>query len=174
MKLKDDPWLTDYVNAIHFTVRVLERQGRHHQALSVLKAQTSALIREAILANVPMEVFSMQRIAKRIRNAESGIYYLTDGRQTIELDSYHGDIYGLMSDYKFIRDGFAEFELKDIIHECRLYFEKLYPDIREIDATVAELFQQDIQYGIIKEIKPGLYAHVFRQPFLADDNRAKM
>jgi len=162
MKLKDDPWLTDYVNAIHFTVRVLEKRGRYRQALSVLKAQTSALIREAILANVPMEIFSMQRIAQRVRDAESGIYHITDGRQSVSLNTYSGDVYGLLSDYTFVRDGFAEFELKDIIHECRLYFEKIYPEISDIDATIIELFQQDIQYGLIKEIKPGLYGHVFR------------
>jgi len=162
MKLKDDPWLTDYVNAIHFTVRVLERRGRYRQALSVLKAQTSALIREAILANVPMEIFSMQRIAQRVRDAESGIHYVTDGRSSAALKSYRGDIAGLISDYTFVRDGFAQFELKDIIHECRLYFEKLYPDIHDIDATIAELFEQDIEDGRIKEIKPGLYGHAFR------------
>jgi hypothetical protein len=162
MKLKDDPWLTDYVNAIHFTVRVLEKRGRYRQALSVLKAQTSALIREAILANVPMEIFSMQRIAQRVRDAESGIYYLTDGRQPASLTSYQGDTYGLLSDYTFVRDGFAEFGLRDIIHECRLYFEKLYPEISDIDAVITELFQQDIQDGRIREIKPGLYGHAFR------------
>lgn len=162
MKLKDDPWLTDYVNAIHFTVRVLERRGRYRQALSVLKAQTGALIREAILANVPMEIFSMQRIARRVRDAESGIYYLADGRQTASLTGYRGDTYGLISDYTFVRDGFAEFGLKDIIHECRLYFEKLYPEITDIDTVITELFQEDIQDGRISEIKPGLYGHAFR------------
>ena len=159
MKLKDDPWLTDYVNAIHFSVRVLEKQGRYRQAIAMLKLQTAALIREAILANVPMEVFSMQRISNRVKNAESEIFRLSHHSQPpLFLNSYHGDIHGLMSDYRFIRDGFAEFGLKDLIDECRLYLEKIYTDISDMEATVIELFERDIRQGIIREIKPGLYA----------------
>ncbi|NJL59888.1 MAG: hypothetical protein HC887_09830 [Desulfobacteraceae bacterium] len=159
MKLKDDPWLTDYVNAIHFSVRVLEKQGRYRQAIAMLKLQTAALIREAILANVPMEVFSMQRISNRVKNAESENFRLSYySQQPLSLNSYSGDVPGLMSDYKFIRDGFAEFGLKDLIDECRLYLEKIYTDISDLEAAVTELFEQDIHQGVIREIKPGLYA----------------
>jgi hypothetical protein len=74
------------------------------------------------------------------------------------LNSYRGDVLGLISDYKFIRDGFAEFGLKDLIDECRLYLEKIYTDISDLEAAVTELFEQDIRQGLIREIKPGLYA----------------
>lgn len=158
MKLRDDPWLNDYVNAIHFSVRMLEKQGRHRQAISALKLQTGALIREAILANVPMEVFSMQRIARRVRDAESGNFYITHNTGSpMSMKTYQGDVHGLMADYTFIRDGFAEFGLKDLIGECRLYFEKIYPDIKSLEDAVTELFERDIQLCMIRENKPGSY-----------------
>ncbi len=172
MKFKDDEWLTDYINALHFTTRFIET--RHKDFLSLAdagslndrdiaefcKIETEALIQEAVLCNMPIEVFSIQRITERLKTM-SGMAESADFRHCgTEMNTYKGDTRALFSDYRFLCRGLEEFTLQDIIEECSAYFKKIYPDIPDMKAAVTELLDRDLRMGLIREIKPGVYGHV--------------
>ncbi|GBC62842.1 hypothetical protein DENIS_3826 [Desulfonema ishimotonii] len=169
MKFKDDPWLTDYINSIHFAIRLIERQTGDRRALRRLMAETDALVQEAILGNIPLELMTIRRLAGRIRQAELHLAKRTalpaetqspNIRQVV-LKSYTGrDAGQLVTDYHFLRDGYEEFTLRGMIEECRLYLEKIYPDIGDMAATVSELFSRDIASRSIEEHWPGVWRHV--------------
>lgn len=176
MKFKDDEWLTDYINALHFTTRVIETQHKEFLSLANVgtvndrdiaefcKIESDALIQEAVLCNMPLEVFSIQRITERLRTARedrdrndaSGF----SRYRPSEMKTYKGNTRSLLSDYRFLCKGFEEFTLQDIIGECSAYFKKIYPDIPDIKAAVTELFDRDLRMGLIREIRPGVYGHV--------------
>lgn len=161
MKFKDNEWLTDYVNAIHFSVRLLERQGRPQKALRTLRDQTDALIHDAILANVPLEVFSIQRMVARVKAASASHYQsLTDGKQHSDLPAQSETDGDLLADFRFLCQGFAEFSLQEIIDEAYYYLAKVYPEITDIRSTVQSLFQQDLAAGQIEKLGPSRYRHI--------------
>jgi hypothetical protein len=167
MKFKDDEWLTDYVNSLHFTVRFLEEQTHRDAAISdVLKDGANALLQEAILGHIPMEVFTIQRISERMGAARSRMNIREIPDKT-PLETYNGDTSELISDYNFICKGFEEFTLEDVIQECAPYFERIYPDIQDIKATITEIFQKNIEMGLIEEIKPGVWRYVSGIPDIA-------
>ena len=151
MKFKEDEWLTDYINAVHFTVRLIEKKGRNAEATRLLEAETAALIQDAILGHIPLEVFSIQRIARRVKAARTTA--LTNG--PVRLKTYRGDAGRLATDYGFVRDGFSEITLEEMIAECAGYFAKVYPDLPDLRATITELFQRDIEQGVIEPLSGG-------------------
>lgn len=161
MAYKDDPWLTDYLTAIHFSVRLIESKTRNINALAKLKAETDGLIQEAILGNLPLEVMTIQRLAARIRKAESRLRQIPS--QTGPGDDRKNEAGEggpeLIHDYRFILDGFEAFTLKGIVRECERYFPKIYPKVKDPAAVVIELFQRDIRSGAIEETRPGIYRH---------------
>ncbi len=161
MKFKDDPWLTDYFNAVHFAVRWIETRTRDRTALYRLKTEVDALIREAILGNLPMEVMTIRRMARRIHAAETRLVQIDfpepDAAAGPALQTYAGDTRGLVEDYHVIRDGYEEFTLKGLTEECGYYFPKVYPDMADLAATVTELFQRDIAAGEVEMIRSGVY-----------------
>jgi len=161
MKFKDDEWLTDYINALHFTVRRIEKQTENKEVADALKDQSDALIQEAVLSDIPMEVFQMQRITERVAAVRSSGRLISIGtdNEAIRLKTYTGDVYTLAADYTFLCQGLEEFTLQDMIEETAPYLEKTYPDLKNASATVRELFQRDIDLGRIKEIRPGVYGH---------------
>jgi len=163
VKFKDDPWLTDYINAVHFAIRYIETQSRDRSALYRLKQETDALIQEAILGNIPMEIMTMQRLARRIRTAEYTLLHpAIPGAQSsspVFLKTFSGNTAGLISDFRFISQGFSEFSLKEITEECDLYFSKIYPDIRDMAETVAELVTRDVQIGLLEKSRPDVFRH---------------
>jgi hypothetical protein len=163
MKFKDDEWLTDYINALHFTVRRIETQTADRNMADALKDQSDALIQEAVLSDIPMEVFQMQRITGRVAAVRRSGNLIADGadnetdNETLRLKTYSGDVCALAADYAFLCQGLEEFTLQDMIEETAPYLEKIYPDLKDVSATVQELFQRDIDLGRIKETGPGLY-----------------
>ncbi|MGE0085106.1 MAG: hypothetical protein AB7S75_11870 [Desulfococcaceae bacterium] len=163
MKFKDDPWLTDYINAVHFAIRYIETQTRDRSALHRLKQETDALIQEAILGNIPMEIMTMQRLTRRIRTAEHNLLHpsIPGGQSSspVFLKTFSGNTAGLISDFRFICQGLAEFSLKEITEECNLYFSKIYPDIKNMAETVAELVTRDMQSGLLTESRQEVFRH---------------
>lgn len=164
MKFKDDPWLTDYINAVHFAIRYIETQTRDRSALYRLKQETDALIQEAILGNIPMEIMTMQRLARRIRRAEHNLLHpaISAGQSSaspVFLKTFSGNTAGLISDFRFLCQGLAEFSRKEITAECDLYFPKIYLNISNMAATVAELIRLDTEAGLLKEIEPEVFRH---------------
>ncbi len=165
MKFKDDPWLTDYINAVHFAIRYIEIQTRDRYALYRLKQETDALIQEAILGNIPMEIMTMQRLARRIRRAEHNLLHpaISAAGQSSDppvfLKSFSGNTAGLISDFRFICQGLTEFTRKEITAECELYFSKIYPNIMNMAETVAELIRLDTEAGLLEEIGPEVFRH---------------
>lgn len=164
MKFRDDPWLTDYLNAIHFAIRLVESRTRNRRALQRLKAETDALVQEAILGNIPMELFTIRRVAERIAAAERhlageplSIEMLPGPASSAPLRHFSGDARLLTSDYRFIAEGFSEFTRRGLTAECALYFERIYPGIEDIDALVGELIGRDLAGGRIEEVRPGVY-----------------
>ncbi|GEM_PF-1597194 len=176
MKFKDDEWLTDYINALHFTTRFIETQHKDFMSLAnagslndreiaeFCKIETDALIQEAILCNMPIEVFSIRRITERLstaqRDTHSGNSSDFSQSGSAEMKTYQGDSHALLSDYRFLCRGLEEFTLQDIIEECYAYLKKIYPDIPDMKAAVAELLDTDLRTGLIREIRPGVYGHV--------------
>ncbi|OQX24035.1 MAG: hypothetical protein BWK80_22930 [Desulfobacteraceae bacterium IS3] len=133
MKFKDDEWLTDYINALHFTVRRIEKQTADKDIADALKDQSDALIQEAVLSDIPMEVFQMRRITERVADARrSGklIGIIGADNEAIRLRTYTGDVYPLVADYRFLCQGLEEFTLQDMIEETAAYLEKTYPDLK--------------------------------------------
>jgi len=161
MTYKDDPWLTDYLTAIHFSVRLIESKTRNIQALYRLKTETDALIQEAILGNLPLEVMTIQRLAARIRRAESvlGLPANRIPESSHRPRNAGSDASELETDYRFILDGFDRFTLKGVIRECNRYFPKVYPEIQDTAAIISELFQRDIRSGRIQETRSGIFRH---------------
>ncbi|MEZ4529001.1 MAG: hypothetical protein R2941_24075 [Desulfobacterales bacterium] len=164
MKFKDDPWLTDYINAVHFAIRYIETQTRDRVALYRLKQETDALIQEAILGNIPMEIMTMQRLARRIRRAEHNLLHpaISAGPPSdppVFLKSFSGNTAGLVSDFRFICQGLTEFSRKEITAECDLYFSKIYPNISKMEETVEELIRLDTEAGLLVEIGPEVFRH---------------
>lgn len=164
MKFKEDPWLTDYINAIHFSIRVIERQTRDRQALRKLKSETDALIQEALLGNLPMEIYAIRRLAARIEKAEQNLLspVLTRRHQKeppIRLKSYPRDARMLIKDFRFLCQGFEAITMKGITEECDLYFSKTYPDIPDMAATVEELIDLDVALGRLVQDSNGVYRH---------------
>ncbi len=153
MKIKEDEWLTDYINALHFTARLIETQSKDTNVADICKAGSIALIHEAILSNIPMEIFNIQRLTGRADAAETDV----KDAETIQMETYRGNTRGLIADYAFLCRGFEEFTLKDMVEECSAYLSKIYPDIKNMTATITELFNKDIEKGAIEEIKPKLY-----------------
>ena len=49
--------------------------------------------------------------------------------------------------------------LEDILEECGPYLGQIYPDIRDMEALITELFLRDIEMGTIRETGPGVYGH---------------
>ena len=173
MKFKDDEWLTDYINALHFTTRFIETQHKDFMSLAnagsmndreiaeFCKIETDALIQEAILCNMPIEVFSIRRITERLSTAQKDTEPADFSRcPAAEMKTYQGDSRALLSDYRFLCRGLEEFTLQDIIEECYAYLKKIYPDIPDMKAAVAELLDTDLRMGLIREIRPGVYGHV--------------
>ncbi|QTA91085.1 hypothetical protein [Desulfonema magnum] len=163
MKFKDDEWLTDYINALHFTVRLIENQNKDKEVGNALRDEAHALIQEALLCNIPMELFNIKRITKRLDVAESEKNSTVPGKadsDTEPMETYKGDILGLISDYHFICQGLAEFSLEDIIEESSEYLAKTYPDIEDIRATITELFNRDIKKRKIEETASGVFRHM--------------
>ncbi|MDM8550994.1 hypothetical protein QUF72_12985 [Desulfobacterales bacterium HSG2] len=160
MKFKDDEWLTDYVNALHFTVRWFEGRQKERDVTNVCKTETRALIHEAILCNIPMEIFSIQRITERIDSAEADIG--ESGAESVQMETYKGDTLGLISDYAFLCKGFEEFTQDDMIEECSAYFAMIYPDMEDMRATITEIFNMDIESGAVEEIRSGIYRRVLK------------
>ncbi len=160
MKFRDDPWLTDYLNAIHFAIRLIETRTRDRRALRRLKAETDALVQEAILGNIPMELFTIRRVAERIAAAER---HLAGEPQALEMTSppplrhFSGDARALTADYRFLAEGYAEFSRRGLTAECALYFERIYPEVEDLDALVGELIGRDLAAGRIEEARPGVY-----------------
>ncbi|MFP4033130.1 MAG: hypothetical protein ACLFRG_07150 [Desulfococcaceae bacterium] len=162
MKFRDDPWLTDYLNAVHFAIRLIETRTRDRRALRRLKAETDALVQEAILGNIPMELFTIRRVAERIAAAER---HLSGEPPSLEMASeavpplrhYSGDPRMLTADYRFLAEGYAEFSRRGLTAECALYFERIYPEIEDLDALVGELIGRDLAEGRIEEVRPGVY-----------------
>ncbi len=161
MKFKDDEWLTDYINALHFTVRRMEKQTADKDIADALKDQSDALIQEAVLSDIPMEVFRMQRITERVAAARlpGNLIGIGADNEAIRLKTYTGDVYSLVADYRFLCQGLEEFTLQDMIEETAAYLEKTYPDLKDASAAVRELFQRDVDLGRIEEIRPGVYGH---------------
>jgi hypothetical protein len=161
MTYKDDPWLTDYLTAIHFSVRLIESKTRNIHALYRLKTETDALIQEAILGSLPLELMVIQRLAARIRKAEARLNLISQhiGEPEAGKTDPEGSRADLRSDYRFILDGFEAFTLKGIIRECGRYFPKIYPEVEDPAAVVSELFRRDIDSGAIEEIRIGIYGH---------------
>ena len=145
MKFKDDEWLTDYVNALHFTVRWIETRCKDRDVAAAYKTEADAMIQEAILGNIPIEIFNVQRIAARVDAANAGANEVAER---------------LISDYVFICDGLDEFTLDELIGECTPFFEKIYPGIKDIKATITAIFNKDFQMGRIEGIRPGVYRRV--------------
>jgi hypothetical protein len=166
MKFRDDPWLTDYLNAIHFAIRLIETRTRNRRALRRLKAETDALVQEAILGNIPMELFTIRRVADRIAAAERHLAgepltadMLPGPESADPLRHFSGDARPLISDYRFIVEGYSQFTRRGIAAECALYFERIYPDIADMGALVGELIGRDLAAGRIEEVRPGVYRH---------------
>lgn len=176
MKMRDDPWMTDYLNAIHFAIRYIEVRTHDRRALLELKNETDGLVREALLGNLPMDVYTIRRLAARIEVAERNLAMrLTapsrrkGSNRTPERPS--GDDAaaalparpaipdGMAADYRFLQEAFEEFSLDGMIEECRLYFPRIYPDIADLRGPVAELFRREIAAGRIRELRPGVYGH---------------
>jgi len=145
MKFNEDEWLTDYVNSLHFTVRMMESQDAGEDVTDAWKEERDALIQDAILCNIPMEVFSIRRLISRNR--------ATDDASVSE------DARNLISDYRFLCNGFAEFTLEEVVEECSPYLEKIYPDTEDMAAIITAIFNSDIDLGLIEEIRPGVYQH---------------
>ena len=163
MKFKDDPWLTDYINAVHFAIRYIETQTRDRSALYRLKQETDGLIQEAILGNIPMEIMTMQRLSRRIRMAEYHLLHPAipgnSSASPVFLKTFSGTTAGLISDFRFLCQGLAEFSLKEITEECALYFSKIYPNIQDMSATVAELVTRDVQSGLLVQTAQEVFRH---------------
>ncbi|PID73298.1 MAG: hypothetical protein CSB33_04375 [Desulfobacterales bacterium] len=166
MKYKDDPWLTDYLNSIHFTIRTIEVHTGSRRALLDLKHETDALVREAILGHLPMDVYTIRRVSSRIDEAEQHLRRRALPRRSRKprpagprFSSYKGDTRSLVADYRFLQQGFEEFSLAGMIAECRLYLPKIYITLTDLDAVVTELFQREIERNRIREIRPGVFAH---------------
>ncbi|MDM8526518.1 hypothetical protein QUF80_24340 [Desulfococcaceae bacterium HSG8] len=168
MKFKDDEWLTDYINALHFTIRSVQTKYKDEDAADIMKAEADALLQEAILCHVPMEVFDIKRIAARVKSARVGMKAIVTENQSPEresvMETYDGDTRSLISDYSFLRQGFEVFTLRDMLEECSEYLAKTYPDITDIKAAITELFNRDVDMGMIEEIKPGVYQHTSKAP----------
>jgi hypothetical protein len=162
MQFRDDPWLTDYLNAIHFAIRLIETRTRDRRALRRLKSETDALVQEAILGNIPMELFAIRRVAERIAAAErhlAGEAHFLEmiGEAAPALRHFSGDARLLTADYRFLAEGYAEFSRRGLTAECALYFERIYPEIQDLDALVGELIGRDLAEGRIEEVRPGVY-----------------
>lgn len=166
MKFRDDPWLTDYLNAIHFAIRLIETRTRDRRALRRLKAETDALVQEAILGHIPMELFTIRRVAERISAAERhlagepfALEMPTDPASSAPLRHFSGDARMLTADFRFLAEGYSEFSRRGLAAECALYFERIYPGIADMDALAGELIGRDLAEGRIEEIRPGVYRH---------------
>ncbi len=150
MKFKEDEWLTDYINALHFTVRLIERRGRDRDAAEVLEAETAALIQEAVLGNIPLSVFSIQRIVGRVKRFRERCREAGAGPSGV----FPGD---LAADYAFLREGLAEFTAAEMVAECRGYLPRIYSDLGDLETVVAALIRDDLDAGVIVESSPGVY-----------------
>lgn len=162
MKFKEDEWLTEYVNATHFTLRQIEKisfnrkdfsedKEAFQELMEICKSEADALIQEAVLCNIPMQVFNIRRITKRL-GADG------DGQTPYQLKTYKGDVADLIADYRFICEGFDEFTTADMIEACSPYLEKIYPDIEDMEATLIELLNKEIERGEIQEMRPGVFS----------------
>jgi len=161
MKFKNDEWLTDYINAVHITVRHLEIQNKESENITEeLKNEADALIQDAILCNMSIEVLGIQNLTGRL-GAEDDVLSDHRGPETapLTMKTYTGDTRSLFSDYRFVCKGLEEFSLEDIIEEFSPYFSKIYPDIGNMRAVVTELFSADIERGAVRETKQGVYRH---------------
>jgi hypothetical protein len=165
LKLKDDPWLTDYINAIHFAIRYIETQSNDLDALFLLRQETDVLVQEAILGNIPMEILTIRRLSRRIRSAEQHLLHNSPENKKFSsplmLKNRKGDSRELLSDFRFICQAYIKFSRKGIAEECDLYLPKIYPDIKDMDAIAGELIEIETASGRVVEISEGLYCHSF-------------
>ncbi|MEZ4527023.1 MAG: hypothetical protein R2941_13990 [Desulfobacterales bacterium] len=118
-----------------FCHRYIETQTRDRVARQYrLEQETDALIQEAILGNIPMEIMTMQRLAE---NPAQGIICfilpflpgLSD--PPVFLKSFSGNTAGLVSDFRFICQGLTEFSRKRDPGGMRSVFFKNLPEYQQ-------------------------------------------